>query len=118
MNNANTDTTPFEMICETADSLETDPDRHVANVLNSSITAAVRAATATGKTAKVTLKVTIKPGAGNRVTAAATVDAVLPRQPVSAAQLFADGMGNLHGADPRQGNLLEMKSHRTTPKEN
>jgi hypothetical protein len=113
-----TDQTPFEIICETADALETDPERHVQNVLNSRINAAVRAATATGKTAKVTLKLVIKPGPGNRITAAAAVDAVLPSQPVSAAQLFADGMGNLHGSDPRQGTLLQVNPSRTNPKEN
>lgn len=113
-----TDQTPFEIICQTADALESDPERHVSNVLNSSINAAVRAAMATGKAAKVTLKLVIKPQAGNRINAAATVDAVLPRQPVSAAQLFADGMGNLHGSDPRQGKLLEVKPNRITTKEN
>lgn len=108
----NTDQTPFEMITETSDALETDPDRHVLSVLNRSINEAVRAAQRSGKAAKVQLAITIKANGEGRVSAAAVVNATLPRPPASAAQLFADGMGNLHGSDPRQAKLLDVSATR------
>lgn len=115
-----TDQTPFEMITETSDALETDQDRHVMNVVNKSLTEAVRAAQRSGKAAKVKLEFTIKANGEGRVTASAVVNATLPRPPASAAQLFADGMGNLHGSDPRQAKLLDVSATRrpTKPEEN
>lgn len=109
-----TEQTPFEIICETADALEGDKSRKVLALLNSSITEAVRAAQRSGKKSKVTLKLELKAHPDGRISAYAAVDAVLPRQPVNAAQLFSDGMGNLHASDPRQGKLLEVKPNRRT----
>jgi hypothetical protein len=109
-----TDQTPFEIICETADALESDRNRKVLAQLNSSITDAVRSAQRSNQKSTVTLKLSIKAHPDGRITAAATVDAKLPRPPVNAAQLFADGMGNLLTSDPRQGKLLEVKPNRRT----
>jgi hypothetical protein len=111
-----TDETPFEKICSTSDALETDEERHVMVVLNRSLLEAVRAAQRSGKKAKVTLAIEIKANGEGRVSAAMVVNATLPRPPANSAQLFADGMGNLHGSDPRQ--LPLSMSTRHNPKEN
>jgi hypothetical protein len=112
-----TDQTPLEKICDTADALESDPDRHILTNLNTSLTDAIRAVSRTGRAATVTLKIAIKPAGERRVACVPTVDAKIPRPATSAAQLFADGMGNLHSADPAQGRL-HLTTRSPKPEEN
>lgn len=102
------DKTAMEQIFEAIDSAEADPDRHLRNQMDRSLTEAVRAAQQSGKSATVTLKIQIKPNAERRVICSAGVDAKLPRPPVGAVSLFADGLGNLHDVDPQQ---MKMRFH-------
>lgn len=92
----------FDHILTAIDSSEPDPERHISLQIDGALRDAICAAQASNSKAGVTIKVTIIPKQERRLVFACTVDAKLPRPPVNAATLYADGSGALFKSDPAQ----------------
>lgn len=94
-------------ILEAIDSTEVEPDRLLSIQLDKTLREAIRAAQASGKEAGVTLNVKVKVRADDprRANFSATVNAKLPRPPVSGVSLYADDLGGVHRSDPAQHKL-------------
>ena len=105
-----TDITPLEQIIENVDAGEHDPSRHVMAQINDAITKGTRATMASGKKSVITVKIVLAPGAQRQLVASVGVEEKLPKPPMGAVRLFADGMGNLHASDPQQGALFPINS--------
>jgi hypothetical protein len=98
----NKDQETLAEIIQAIDSLETEPSRHISIQIDTSLRDAIVAAQNSGSVAEVTVKIKVKPGPERRVGFQANVSAKLPRPPVSAVMLYADGDGNVHKQDPAQ----------------
>lgn len=80
--------------------------------LGDAITNAVTACRETGKAARVTLTLDVRPvskGQGNALTVADDVKVKLPRVDKAAAVFYADDAGQLSRTDPRQPKLPELR---------
>lgn len=110
----------FDSVVEAIDALESEPDRHLSIQIDKSLRDAIRAAQGSGQAAEVNIKMKVKPGPDRRVSFVANVNAKLPRPPVSAVTLYADGDGNIHKSDPLQLKMpfTHAALARTTPEEN
>ena len=94
--------TTFDQIIQAIDENEVEPDRNIAQQLETSLKDAIHAARLTNKKATVTVKLAVKPEHERRVQFSASVEAKLPRPSVSAATLFADDKCDLFRSDPAQ----------------
>lgn len=95
----------FDAVVKAIDRMEVEPERHLSIQIDTACREAIRAAQLTGKSAAVTIKLSIKRDAERRVTFAADVATKLPRPSVSAVTLFTDDEGGVHSADPRQARI-------------
>lgn len=95
----------FASIVEAIDSVETEAGRHLSIQIDATIRDAIRAAQTSGQPATVTIQLKAKSGPDRRMSFSATVNAKLPRPPVSAVTLYADAEGNVHRSDPAQQRL-------------
>lgn len=95
----------FEQVIEAVDAMEVEEERHLSVMLDRSIRDAIRAAQSSGTPASVTMVIKIKPSEGRRLSFLASVNAKLPRPPVSGVVLYADEAGHVHRSDPQQGRL-------------
>lgn len=92
----------FNRIVLEIDASESDQERHLSIQLDEAVRAAVRAVRASNKKATITMKLTIAPDKGSRVTFGGQVDSRLPRPGTNQVTLYTDAEGNVHRADPAQ----------------
>ena len=99
----------FNRIIAEIDRPEIAPERHLSIELDEAVKAITRAAAASGKKAKLTLVLEVKPQPDNRREWTHDVKLVLPRLPRAPITLYADQEGEpydhnpLHAAGPLPG---------------
>ena len=108
----------FRAIVDAIDSMEVEPDRLLSIQLDKSVRDAICAAKHSGQAASVSVTVKVRPGADRRMSFSASVQAKLPRPPVSAVALYADEEGHVHRSDPAQGRLPFTATIAKPPEEN
>lgn len=83
------------------DSMEDDPERHIALQIDRAVREAVQAAKRTGKKSSVSVKISFTPGPDRRIELSSEVKKTLPAPPTSKVSAYANpDDGSLHDFDP------------------